>query len=372
MDVPPIHPASGASGASGDRQMAPGSDLPFAAGQRFFARVIQTNGAGQAVLDLGGQRLLTAVPIAVSPGQVLHVAIRSLGATVELDLEAPPVEFSERAYALAAVRQARAAAAGGRVTAAEIETLLRALDTKGWGAHEGLGPEPRGQLARLLHPLPLGRDGAALVETLRARLLDSGVQFEQRAAATQTRPGAALPDALRGDLRVLLGVAVHATAGSPDLEAIRTRLLDEAGRRQLDIALHQLRDGELRADLPVLFGHQTADVQLRLRSDQEGGAAGAQRLVHVLSLRVTHPELGPVHIVARFRPGDLHVRVAVAHDAAKRALEPLQAEVTARLHGVGFPRVGVNIDLDPQAAAGPGEPDEEPPPPGGSILSALA
>src|SRR5687768_10569599 len=100
--VPPIGPVEPAAPVTGDRP-AGGGDLPFGPGQKFYAQVIQLLGHGRAVLDVGGERLIASTPLPVRAGEVLAVVVRSVGAVVELDIEAPPVAFSERAYALAAV-----------------------------------------------------------------------------------------------------------------------------------------------------------------------------------------------------------------------------------------------------------------------------
>ena len=104
--VPPISPADGGLPAGGERPAGGGGDLPFGPGQKLFAQVVQVLAEGRAVLDVGGERLLASTPLPVRTGEVLAVVVRGVGAVVELDIEAPPVAFSERAYALAAVRQA--------------------------------------------------------------------------------------------------------------------------------------------------------------------------------------------------------------------------------------------------------------------------
>ena len=103
--VPPISPADGGLPAGGDRPSGGGGDLPFGPGQKLFAEVLQALGEGRAVLDVGGERLIASSPLPVRNGEVLAVVV-GVGAIVELDIEAPPIAFSERAYALAAVRQA--------------------------------------------------------------------------------------------------------------------------------------------------------------------------------------------------------------------------------------------------------------------------
>src|SRR5687767_5097103 len=110
--VPPIRPVDpldsvdpGTTGA-GERPAGGSGDLPFGPGQKLFAQVVQVLAEGRAVLEVGGERLLTSTPLPVRVGDLLPVVVRGVGAVVELDLEAPPVAFSERAYGIAAVRQA--------------------------------------------------------------------------------------------------------------------------------------------------------------------------------------------------------------------------------------------------------------------------
>ena len=68
MDVPPVQPPNKATPASGDRQSTAGGDLPFSAGQRFFARVIRSVGSGQAVLDLAPALVVKGIVDAASAG----------------------------------------------------------------------------------------------------------------------------------------------------------------------------------------------------------------------------------------------------------------------------------------------------------------
>ena len=125
--VPPIGPVEPAPAVSGDRP-AGGGDVPFGPGQKFYAQVVQLLGDGRAVLDVGGERLNASTPLPVRAGEVLAVVVRGVGAVIELDIEAPPVAFSERAYALAAVRQAQQdAAPTSPLTSAELDVLTRAL-----------------------------------------------------------------------------------------------------------------------------------------------------------------------------------------------------------------------------------------------------
>src|SRR5215216_1391693 len=105
--VPPIGPVDLGLPATGERPTGGGGDHPFGSGQKLFAQVIQVLGEGRAVLDVGGERLMASTPLPLRAGDVLAVVVRGVGAVVELDIEAPPVAFSERAYALAAIRQAQ-------------------------------------------------------------------------------------------------------------------------------------------------------------------------------------------------------------------------------------------------------------------------
>ncbi|HEY8550956.1 MAG TPA: flagellar hook-length control protein FliK [Vicinamibacterales bacterium] len=372
VDVPPVQPAGRAAPGGADRQQTGGSGLPFTAGQRVFARVVQMIGANQALLDVAGYRLLASTPMSLAAGQVLAVEIRSLAPVVELGLEAPPVQFSEHAYALAALRQAREALpdAPGTPGREAILRLLDALARSGWGAIEA-GGEPRAQLARLLLAIPLARDGAAIVDTLRAHVAQVLTSLEARFARGGTEPDA-VPRGVRvqDDLRFLLGLVARDTNGSPELEALRIRLLQDATARQLDTAYHWVKDGELRLDLPIMFGTHHAELRLRIQPD--GGERPAKRRGRgvALDLSVRHPELGPVHVAVRWASRSLQVRVAVSTAFAR---DVLAAHVTAferGLRSAGYSHVDVRLDVDPAATQRPRELPEEPPP-GGSILSAL-
>lgn len=374
MDVPPVEPAGGAT-QPGDRQSSAGSDLPFLLGQRVYARVLQALPGGQAVVDVGGHRMLASTPIAVTDGQVLNVTIRALAPVVELAVEEPPVRFSDWGYAMAAVMQARSApSAGARVGTSDIGVLLGALERLHWGREIG-APAPRAQLASLLLPLPVTRDAAATAEALRNRLLNSGVFLEARLAllAERTSPGAPPPtDLVHDDARWLLSALAPETAGEPALERIRTALLDELGTRQIETLYHRLKEGEFRADVPVFVGQTQTDVHLRVRRDRQDGDRPEGDGGRVVELALAHPELGPVHVALRWTPGDLYVRVAVTDEAAAGALRGHVAELSTRLREAGFGRVGVSVDVDPHAATGPHDPQPGPddPLPGGSILDA--
>src|SRR5215207_2521172 len=104
--APAIPPVDFGQPATGDRPSGGAGDLPFGPGQKLFAQVVQVLGEGRAVLDVGGERLVAATPLPLRAGEVLAVVVRGVGAVVELDIDAPPVAFSDRAYALAAIRQA--------------------------------------------------------------------------------------------------------------------------------------------------------------------------------------------------------------------------------------------------------------------------
>ena len=212
---------------------------------------------GRAVLDVGGERLLASTPLPVRNGDVLAVAVRGVGAVVELEVEAPPVAFSERAYALAAVRQAIAQAVPPH-RSHQPKSKNRARPRAGelGGA---AGVSPRDRLLALLRPLPLGRDAAPLVDALRDRLASGGAFFEAHAArASTTGAHATVTPDRQGDVRWLLAaLAREAIPSEPEIEPLRQRLIHEIAARQLDVALASVKDGEVRVDVPVAFGTST-------------------------------------------------------------------------------------------------------------------
>ena len=133
--VPPIGPVDTGLPATGERPAGGGGDLPFGPGQKLFAQVVQVLGEGRA-------RSSTSAASACSPrrrcrsgpARCWRWSVRGVGAVVELDIEAPPVAFSERAYALAAVRQAlQQSAPAAPLTSAELEVLAHALERANWG-----------------------------------------------------------------------------------------------------------------------------------------------------------------------------------------------------------------------------------------------
>src|SRR5689334_16085138 len=126
--VPPVSPTAAGSPATGDRPEAGADESAFSPGQRLFARVLQAQADGRAVIELAGEKLLAATPFPVRAGDELPVVVRGVTPLLDLEIEAPPVAFSERAYAVAAIRQAlQQARAGQALTPAELDGLERAL-----------------------------------------------------------------------------------------------------------------------------------------------------------------------------------------------------------------------------------------------------
>jgi hypothetical protein len=376
--VPPIAPAESGLPAGGDRPAGGGGDLPFGPGQKLFAQVLQVLGEGRAVLDVGGERLIASTPLPVRNGEVLAVVVRGVGAVVELDIEAPPIAFSERAYALAAVRQAiQQAAPSAPLTSAELEVLAHALERANWGGGAA-GDSPRDRLLALLRPLPLARDAAPLVDALRDRLASSGAFFEAHAARAVAKGAqAALQPDLQGDLRWLLAALEREAIVQPQIEPLRQRLIHEIAARQLDVALASVKDGEVRVDVPVAFGLVDSTARLAVKDDGPAAPSGGRPRGRAIALTVAHPELGPIEASAQWQPGgspgDLQVRFAVRDADSASALDGATADLAARLRAAGFRHVGIAVVVDPGAARD-GRPDDGPdePPPGGSILSALA
>src|SRR5436190_15404056 len=253
--VPPIGPAESGLPASGDRPPAGGGDLPFGPGQKLFAQVMQVLADGRAILDVGGERLIASTPLPVRTGEVLAVVVRGVGAVIELDIEAPPVAFSERAYALAAVRQAmQQSGPSAPLTAGEVDVLAHALERANWGGGAA-GASPRERLLGMLRPLPLTRDAAPLADALRDRLASGGAFFEAHAARALARGAHPLTPDLQGDLRWLLAALAREAVVQPAIEPLRQRLIQDIAARQLDVALANVKDGAVRVDVPVAFGH---------------------------------------------------------------------------------------------------------------------
>ena len=376
--VPPVTPADGGLPASGERPAGGGGDLPFGPGQKLFAQVVQVLGEGRAVLDLGGERLIASTPLPVRAGEVLAVVVRGVGAVIELDIEAPPVAFSERAYALAAVREAiRQAAPPVPLTPAEIDVLADALDRGNWGGGAA-GVSPRDRLLGLLRPLPLSGDAEPLVEALRDRVASGGAFFEARAARALAEGARSSAMAqLHGDVRWLLGALEREAIAQPEIEPLRQRLVQHIASRQLDVALANVRDGEARIDIAVAFGPVDTTARLTVNDAGPSPRAGERPRGRAISLTVAHPELGPIEASAQWQPagtpGDLQVRFAVRDAEAASALDVATGDLGQRLRAAGFRHVGIAVVVDPAAAQASGRadgPDE--PPPGGSIVSALA
>jgi hypothetical protein len=375
--VPPIGPVESGLPETGERPAGGSGDLPFGPGQKLFAQVVRVVGEGQAILDVAGERLLASTPLLVRPGDMLAVSVRGVGAVVELELEAPPVEFSERAYALAAVRQAlQQSSPSTPLTSAELEVLAHALERANWGGGPA-GASPRDRLLALLRPLPLSRDAAPLADALRDRLASGGVFFEghtARALADGART--AMPLDVQTDIRWLLAALAREAQVQPELEPLRQRIIHEIATRQLDVALASVKDGEVRLDVPVAFGHIDTTARLAVRDDGPRPGSGARSQGRAITLTVAHPELGPIEASAVWQPGgssgDLQLRFAVRDEEAASTLAPATADLSARLRAAGFRHVGIAVVVDPEAAQAARVDGPDEPPPGGSILSALA
>ena len=375
--IPPIGPVDSGLPSTGERPAGGGGDLPFGPGQKMFAQVVQVLGEGRAILDVGGERLLASTPLPVRAGEVLAVTVRGVGPVVELDIEAPPVAFSERAYALAAVRQAvQQSSPSAPLTSAELDVLAHALERTNWGGGPA-GVSPRDRVLALLRPLPLGRDAAPLVDALRDRLASGGLFFEghaARALADGARP--VVPAELQTDIRWLLAALAREAQAQPEIEPLRQRVIHDIATRQLDVALASVKDGEVRLDVPVAFGHVDTTARLAVKDDGPASSPDERPRGRAITLSVAHPELGPIEASARWQPGgspgDLQLRFAVRDDQAVSVLAPATADLAARLRSAGFRHVGIDVVVDPGAGQGarPDGPDE--PPPGGSIVSALA
>jgi hypothetical protein len=373
--IPPVTPIDPGTPAAGDHS-AGGGDPPFEAGQRLFARVLQAMADGRALLDVGGERLLASTPVPVRAGDILAVVVRTLEPVVELDVETPPVAFSERAYALAAVRQAlQQARPSAPLTAAEIDVLAGVLERAGPAGRAPAAPAHERLLA-LVRPLTVERDAAALAGALRERVAHGGLSFEAHAAKALAGDARALVAELQADVRWLLAALAREAEARPGLEPLVQRLVDDVSRRQLETAQARIRDGDVRLDLPLLFGQQQAQARLVItdpparEAEGERGPAG-----RTIALTVSHPELGPIDATVRWaeggRAGDLHVRFGVRDEAVAATLSRAVDELGARLRAVGFRHVSVAVAVDPDAGA-PRDPGPDEPPPGGSIVSALA
>lgn len=378
MEVPRVPPVAAVDlPATGERQAGGSGDLPFGPGQKMFAQVVRLLGEGRAVLDVGGEQLIATTPVPLRAGEMLAVVVRGVGSVVELEIEAPPLAFSERAYAMAAVRQAQSQSTpSSPLTSAELDVLAHALERANWGGGPA-GVSPRDRLLALLRPLPLSRDAAPLVDALRDRLASGGPFFEAHAARVLADGAPPMvPANLQADLRWLLAALVREAAIQPEIEPLRQRLIHDLATRQLDVALASVRDGETRIDVPVAFGHVDTTVRLAVKDDGPPPGPGERPRGRSISLTVAHPELGPIEAAAQWQPGgspgDLQIRFAVRDDAAAEALAPATDDLSGRLRAAGFRHIGIAVVVDPDAVR-PDRPDgPEEPPPGGSIVSALA
>ena len=202
-----------------------------------------------------------------------------------------------------------------------------------------------------------------------------GAFFESHAA--RATGAARLPADLQGDVRWLLAALGPEAASSPEVAAFRQRLVDRVGEQQLETALARVRDGEVRLDIPVAFGHQQADARLVVGDDGPPPLRGGRPRGRSIALTVAHPELGPVHAAAHWQPGaligELQIRFAVRDPGGCRGAGA--GDRGPRPRGCRPPGSGTSgwrWSSIPEAATPSDAPPPDEPPPGGSILSALA
>ena len=183
------------------------------------------------------------------------------------------------------------------------------------------------------------------------------------------------PD-LQGDLRWLLAALEREAIVQPEIEPLRQRLIHDVAARQLDVALASVKDGEVRVDVPVAFGHVDTTARLAVKDDGPAPAPGERPRGRAITLTVAHPELGPIEASAQWQPGgspgDLQIRFAVRDAESASALDAATA-ISARACAPrasatsASPSSSIPTRRRDRRDDGPDEP-----PPGGSILSALA
>lgn len=371
-DVTPIGPARGSSIDSLAAGVTPrqASELPFGIGQHILARVVQMLSPESALLEMAGQRFTTSTPVPLAPGQIIDVAVRGTGTVVDLELLDPPDTISDRAYALASVIEARHAAVAPVPPSLEaIRTLLASLAQPAPGDEAGTARASlSARAAAALLPTPLDADGTRLANALRQAITASGLFFEARLAATLPpdagRVGLA---AVADDRRAVLAELAAPGALPRPLEETRAALAADLLSRQLDVAYHRVRDGELRLDVPVLIDTTPAEVHLRVREDRASADEGDAPSGRTIDLMLDLPELGRVRASIGWTPGHVSTRLRVAAASQASTIEPALSALDARLRAVGFRHVAVSVEVDPEALVSPNEPPE-PPLPGGSIL----
>jgi hypothetical protein len=301
------------------------------------------------------------------------VAVRGVGPVVDLELVESAAAVSDERYALAAVLEARHATPPAAPPSLEqVRTLLEGLARLPIPAkHENARAELLERAASALLPPPLQADGDKLLEGLRRAIAGSGAFFEGRLAALVTR-GSTAPDVrvLQDDVKAVLAELAALTSSAAPLEDTRAGLVADVLARQVDVAYHKLRDGELRLDVPVLVNGAPADVHLRVR-DERGASQDDAAARRQVELELELPDIGHVRTSITWTPGHLATRFVVAGAEPAQTLRADLEILSTRLQALGFRHVSLRVDVDPAAlAARPDDP--EPPLPGGSILHVRA
>jgi flagellar hook-length control protein FliK len=137
------------------------------------------------------------------------------------------------------------------------------------------------------------------------------------------------------------------------------------------VALHKLRDEEMRLDIPVSVGGSLADLRMRVRDDPPRSKAEAPPEGRLIDLTLDLPELGRVRTSLRWTPGQVAARFAVENSAAAAALRDGLTQFVSRLTAAGFRHATADVQVDRAAVDGLDD-DRDPPLPGGSILRARA
>ena len=374
MDVPRVDSAQLRLAAA---QLVADTALDLVRGDRFTATVVAIHEAGEIVLATPRGAFASRSDVRLAPGQSLVLEVIRGGNAPTLGIVDGAFHFDEQAFAEAVLeavqRHTVLERQAGREAAPPLEMrqLAAALRDCASAPNAPLTAEQRAVAARLLSPVDPRASASAIADHLRALIEHGGTLLEPhlRAALDGHRPGQPLPDAVAHDLRVVLAALLKPGADSAAVTGTRQQLGEQLGRdvleRQLDQALHWIRNGTLVADVPIADRGDDR-VRMQYQRDDGSGDTDAAPAAHAVRLAFDLDGIGRLEVVVTWVHGTAALGVCVGDEATRARVAEGLSDLRGALRGRGLSLTDVRIQVGPPSPVTVDAPSE--PPPSGSIL----